>query len=107
MKAIPKPAQTLSWKPVRKGKFYCAPACGGGCLLGDFDRAMAAACACARELGSGWAPDVYENLGWHWKVTRQGIGKTEFSIHPTYGGVYWASLAIDGRQECAHAPSAR
>lgn len=108
MKAIPKPAQTLSWKPVRRGKLYCAPACGGGCTVAAFDLAMADACACARALGNGWVPDVYENLGWHWKVARAGIGSTELTVSRARGDTaYWANLIICGRQECAYAASAQ
>jgi hypothetical protein len=108
MKAIPKPARTLSWRAVRRGKLYCAPACGGGCTIAEFDLAMAAACACARALGNGWVPDVYENLGWHWQVARTGLGSTEFTVSRARGDTaYWANLIICGKQECAYAESAQ
>lgn len=58
----------LSWKPVRRGDLYCAPACGGRCTLADFSKASKAAKALARNLGKGWRGRVWENLGWHYEV---------------------------------------
>jgi hypothetical protein len=59
----------LSWKPVRKGTIYCAPACGRGCTYVEYQQAKANAENLKRRLnGKGWKIEVYENLGWHFKV---------------------------------------
>jgi hypothetical protein len=58
----------LSWKAVRRGARYCAPACGRGCLYEEFQRQTRAAKTVAETLGPGWTPKVWENLGWHASV---------------------------------------
>lgn len=67
----------LSWKPASRGEIYCAPACGRGCTRGEFDAATGKAAALAGDLGDGWKPDVWENLGWHWAAVKGGL-----KIHP-------------------------
>lgn len=57
------------WKPRRRGRIYCAPACGGDCTLAEHDKAQRTARRIARLLGKGWRVEVWENLGWHWRVT--------------------------------------
>lgn len=54
-----------SWNPVRRGRVYCAPACGCGCTYAEYRQAVKDAAAAARELGEGWEAVVHENLGWH------------------------------------------
>ncbi len=57
------------WTPIRRAHVYCSPLCGGGCTYGEYNRAVKnAADLCAR-LGAGWKPEVWENLGWHWRVS--------------------------------------
>lgn len=58
------------WKPKRRGKFYCSQACGGGthCLWADYQGAKKSAVALAKQLGNGWTPRIWENLGWHFEV---------------------------------------
>ena len=56
------------WKPRRRGKFYCSPACGGKCLHRDFVRAKRLAEIAVAPLGDAWKAEVWENLGWHWSV---------------------------------------
>lgn len=61
------------WKPVRSGRFYCSPACGGGkfCTWAEFQTATKKAevlAARMRERGGKWEPRVHENLGWHYCV---------------------------------------
>lgn len=59
------------WTPVRNGDAYCSPACGGGPVLCSFKRfvhASEVATEVARDLGNGWKPQVFENLGWHARV---------------------------------------
>lgn len=81
---MPKSSFKLSWKPVRRGPFYCSPACGGGCTWAAYQRAWKDARACRkRMLSKGWKIRVWENLGWHW-----GIHKGALSVYPSEGGVF-------------------
>lgn len=57
--------RTRSWKPVRRGDVFCAPACGRGCTIQEHDAAQAKGDALAKCLGAGWTVRVHENLGWH------------------------------------------
>jgi hypothetical protein len=61
----PKP---LSWKARRRGPIYCASACGGGCTWDQYQEAKRRAAALCLKLGINWVPDVYENLGWHYRA---------------------------------------
>jgi hypothetical protein len=58
----------LSWKPVRRGAIYCAPACGSGCTWAAYSKAVQESTALAKCLGSGWKPLVNENMEWWWSV---------------------------------------
>ncbi len=58
----------LSWKPVRKGRVFCAPACGSGCTREAYLKAKAAARKLCATLGPGWKPSVSENMGWHYSA---------------------------------------
>lgn len=53
-----------SWKPVRRGDAYCAPACGRGCTRVEWLKAKRAAARISKQLGPKWVPHVHENLGW-------------------------------------------
>ncbi len=55
----------LSWEPINEGETYCAPACGLGCTVKEYDITTANAEMLAQTLGPGWVPQVWENLGWH------------------------------------------
>lgn len=62
------------WTPrlSADGQFYCSPACGGGhfCRKEWHDKAVEAADALCARLGDGWKPHVWENLGWHYHVSK-------------------------------------
>lgn len=58
----------LSWKPVRRGRIYCAPACGSKCLWVDYQRARAAATKLQQRIGDPFRMRVWENMGWHYCV---------------------------------------
>lgn len=58
------------WTPVARGLTYCAPACGFGCTLAAFHDAVAAAEKLAARVGNGFAPRVWENLGWHYEIVK-------------------------------------
>ena len=55
----------LSDKPIRRGDVYCSSFCGGGCTLKSYQKAKKQAAALVKDLGKGWFPKVWENLGWH------------------------------------------
>lgn len=80
----PKP---LSWKPVRRGAIYCAPACGHGCTHAEFKAATAKAktlCALlSQQSVKGWKPRVWENLGWHYAAISP-CGRIK--VHPLDAG---------------------
>jgi hypothetical protein len=64
------------WKPARRGKTYCSPACGMGCTETAHCNAVNESKALAKRMGKGWKPRVWENLGWHYAVTKgkpQGV----------------------------------
>jgi len=56
------------WEPIAAGPLYCSPACGRGCTRAEYDAAVAGADALVERLGEGWAPRVWENLGWHYSA---------------------------------------
>jgi len=73
----------LSWKPKHssRGEIYCSPACGLGCTRASYEAAVLASSDLALFHFKGWMPEVWENLGWYWKITK---GKAEIS--PRAGG---------------------
>lgn len=61
------------WTPrlSADGVHYCSPACSGKfCRKDWYDAAVAQADRLAEELGEGWRPRVWENLGWHWRAEK-------------------------------------
>lgn len=59
------------WTPVSgPGDRYCSPRCGRGCTRAEYEHAVESAERMVAELGEGWEPDVWENLGWHWSASR-------------------------------------
>jgi len=58
------------WSPRLYGIYYCSPACGSKCKKVDYDNAKEAAETVAKTLGKAWKPELWENFGWHWRVTR-------------------------------------
>lgn len=83
---------TLSWKPVLKGKRFCSPACGGGCKRSEYDDALKAATLLAKKMGKKWKAKVWENLGWHSKVT---CGK--LTVRAPFIGLY--TVDFDGSMQ--------
>ncbi len=83
------PAVADEWTPVLKGDVFCSPACGGNCKKAEYDQAVKAANELAAILGAGWEPDVWENLGWHYRAIKQ-----DSEVGPEHGG-YHAIIRID------------
>ena len=71
----------LSWDPVRKGTHFCAPACGRGCTYAEWCTATAAADKLCADLGAGWVPRVWENLGWYYSAI-SACGRWKVNGHP-------------------------
>ena len=69
-----KPVLDRSWTPVRRGHVYCSPACGAKCLYTDYVEARRTAQMMAEALGPGWKPQVWENMGWFFRVERGPLG---------------------------------
>lgn len=61
-----------NWTPILSadGVHYCSPSCGGGkfCTKEQYDLAVERSNKLAADLGEGWEPHVWENLGWHYSV---------------------------------------
>lgn len=51
-------------KPVQKGDTYCSPACGLGCKLSQYRKAVRGAAALQKKLKGDWDCRVFEKLGW-------------------------------------------
>lgn len=65
-----KVASDRGWTPVHRGNVYCSPRCGGGCTWAAHQKAVRDADALAHRIGDGWEPDVWENMGWHWRIKK-------------------------------------
>lgn len=87
--------KAADWVPVRRGRIYCAPACGGKCTWAAHQLAHRRARALARRLGEGWTPEVHENLGWHYKV-RSPCGRLIVHDRRTDVARYSAGLCDKG-----------
>jgi len=76
----------MNWIPKRKGAYYCSSACGGRCTWEAYQQAKTEARKAIKILGAGWKARVFENMGWHWTVTRGPIS--------VYNG-YWVMISED------------
>ncbi len=85
------PGTDLRYTPVLRGGVYCSPACGAGCKKKAYDRAKNSADRLANRLGHGWVPEVFENLGWHYSVS-----KGHATVRQQDDGNYSAELDIEG-----------
>lgn len=72
----------ISWNPIRRGERYCSPACGAGCTLSQYEKAVSDSKKLAKSMGNGWSTYVWENMGWHWRVEK---GKIEIYPSPSEG----------------------
>ena len=87
---------SLNWTPIRRGKIYCAPACGGQCTFAAYREAQNRARSLAKKLGKGWTPSVWENIGWFYQVTSPD---KMIVIHPRHacgGKSYFVSFDAPG-----------
>ncbi len=102
------------WEPVRRGTVYCSPRCGGNCTWAAHQKAHKDAEALARRMGEGWEPDVWENLGWHWRV-KKGVAtiygpdrhRKEYSAWLSVDGVEYTGQQVQHTCqviECAETP---
>jgi len=74
--------------PVRKGKVYCASWCGAGCTWAAHQKAVKESKALAKRLSEHFdvpfKSEVWENLGWHYRVS---CGPPEFRLK-VYASTY-------------------
>lgn len=78
---------------VLRGEEYCSPQCGFGCTRAAYQRATEEADALASRLGAGWRPNVWENCGWQYEVTR---GVCRVSISTRGGSRLDGTWILDG-----------
>lgn len=82
-------AEANRWRPVLKGEVFCSPACGAKCKKADYDRVVEAANLLINKLGEGWEPDIWENGGWYYSITKGNV-----KVSP-YGDTFTAQLKAD------------
>lgn len=93
------------WTPVRTRKIYCSPGCGGKCTCAAFLLASKQAKRLAKRLGTDWKPNVWENLGWYYKVEHVAGFMTVYQTGRTFIGYLGENGA--GRWVCtARSPQA-
>lgn len=95
------PYTKRDFTPVLKGDTYCAPFCGRGCKFSWYEKAMRDSERLCKRLGKGWTPEVWENLGWHFKaISSCGRIKVHCSTysHPkqNHGKKYTSYIAFFG-----------
>lgn len=78
-------------EPIRHGDIYCAPFCGRGCTVDEFERATKRARDTASMLGKDWTPHVWENLGWHASVLSP-TQHLKVAIHETADGIRYSAF---------------
>lgn len=84
----------LSWKPIRKGRTYCSPACGCKCTYEDYKKARKLALDTRKVMYNpkGWKIRVWENAGWHSSLERGGlqlyIHTYTFDDRPSYSVLF-------------------
>ncbi|MFL5900969.1 MAG: hypothetical protein ACJ75S_07195 [Solirubrobacterales bacterium] len=70
------------------GEVFCSPWCGTKCRKAAFDRAVREAAMLCDQLGPGWKPHVWENMGWHFEAqmgsARVTVTTNGSTIHGTY-----------------------
>lgn len=86
-------AHAEGWRPVRRGRRFCSPHCGGGCMHAAYLKAHTQADRLVKRLGQGWQSQVWENLGWHWAVVRGAV-----RVKVNQDGTYRAELGDAGHQ---------
>lgn len=58
--------EEIRWTATRRGAIYCSAGCGANCTWKAYCDAVKRGAAIARQLGKGWAPQIWENFGWHY-----------------------------------------
>ena len=87
-----------AWTPKLKGDIYCSPACGGDCTIHAYNEAQLKAYKLvARMKTKGWKIHVHENLGWHWRITRDN---GRITISEVSSGKYECSFSTSEHLHC-------
>lgn len=66
-----------------KSRIRCADWCGRGCTEAEFQAAKKGAARLVKQLGTGWIPRVWENLGWHFAARTK---TNMLHVHPSHKG---------------------
>jgi hypothetical protein len=80
MKRKTKSTNKRDWTPRRVGRFFCSPACGARCTWKAYEKAVVDSEQLAAKLGDGWAARVWENMGWHWELTKGSLTKYSYML---------------------------
>lgn len=85
----------LSWKARRRGRIYCAPACGAGCLYAQYQEQVQLGKKMRLSMYNPkqWRASVRENL--HWYVCLEHVPTNGFLTVWVYGARYAALLSLD------------
>lgn len=90
----------MNWKPIRRGKTYCSPACGAGCTHAEYLKAKSDSAAVIEQLKTkGWKSYVWENMGWHWTLVNARCGISLHKTDCTDGRSYWCMCADGDTKE--------
>lgn len=95
-------------KPIwrRKTGIYCSPACNCGCTRAEYEKANRDGRALARSLGADWTFEVWENMGWHYHVTKGPVVLHNQTYRGRVSG-YWADVTLSEIQITYHHEDAR
>lgn len=91
------------WKPQRRGKAYCSPACGFGCTWEAYQLAVKQSAALARRLGKGWRARIWENGNWYWSVNDSteviaihAYGKKKYTAYVNHRNGTSGNFVVEG-----------
>lgn len=82
--------------PRARGRgVFCSAACGFNCTRNAYDRAVKEADRLAKRLGDGWTTRVWDNLGWHYEVSK-GMMCVSPRLHYPQNNTRDGTWKIDG-----------
>lgn len=92
-----------NWTPrALPNGVYCSPRCGASCKRKDYERAVAKSEKVAKALGPGWKPEVWENMGWFWRVTKGDFEVSQYRDESKYSATFQGHV-----QKIAEGPTPR
>ena len=85
----------LSWKPRRRGKIYCSPACGAKCTWEQYQemKRLGEKMRLSMRNPKLWRIHIHENLRWH--VCLEHIPTNGYlTVYPGFGRSYHTLLSL-------------